>query len=302
VFDQPVEPGGYAWWYVDALSDDGRHGLAIIALIGSVFSPYYAWSGRRDPLDHCAVNVALYSPRGNRWAMTERGRSAVLRSRHELAIGRSALSWDGTGLTIKVDEVAVPLPSRIRGTIRVEPTGLNTESFSLDAAGRHLWRPIAPSARVSAEFDAPDLRWSGDGYFDMNAGSEPLETGFVDWTWSRAALSRGSAILYDARRRQEGSVSLALRFDKSGNYEKLKPPPIVQLPTTRWRLARQTRSDDGTAEISRSFEDTPFYARSRISTRLFGENVIGVHESLSLNRFANPMVRLMLPFRMPRRR
>jgi carotenoid 1,2-hydratase len=35
-----VAPGGYAWWYLDALSDDGRHGLVVIAFIGSVFSPY----------------------------------------------------------------------------------------------------------------------------------------------------------------------------------------------------------------------------------------------------------------------
>ena len=39
---RPVPHGGYAWWYVDALSDDGRHGLTIIAFVGSVFSPYYA--------------------------------------------------------------------------------------------------------------------------------------------------------------------------------------------------------------------------------------------------------------------
>ena len=38
-FDAPVPPGGYAWWYVDALSDDGRHGLTVIAFVGSVFSP-----------------------------------------------------------------------------------------------------------------------------------------------------------------------------------------------------------------------------------------------------------------------
>ena len=48
-FDQAVDPGGYAWWYVDAVSDDRRHGVAIIAFVGSVFSPYYAWAGRRDP-------------------------------------------------------------------------------------------------------------------------------------------------------------------------------------------------------------------------------------------------------------
>ena len=44
---------GYVWWYVDALSDDGRHGLTLIAFIGSVFSPYYALARRRgagDPL------------------------------------------------------------------------------------------------------------------------------------------------------------------------------------------------------------------------------------------------------------
>ena len=43
--------------------------LPIIAFIGSVFSPYYAWSGRTDPYNHCAINLALYGPRSSRWAM-----------------------------------------------------------------------------------------------------------------------------------------------------------------------------------------------------------------------------------------
>ena len=30
-FDTPVPPGGYRWWYLDALSDDGRHGITLIA-------------------------------------------------------------------------------------------------------------------------------------------------------------------------------------------------------------------------------------------------------------------------------
>ena len=46
-FDQPVPHNGYAWWYVDGLSDDGRYGLTVIAFIGSVFSPYYARARRR---------------------------------------------------------------------------------------------------------------------------------------------------------------------------------------------------------------------------------------------------------------
>jgi carotenoid 1,2-hydratase len=46
-FNRVVPEGGYAWWYVDAFSDDGRHGLTVIAFVGSVFSPYY-WMARRE--------------------------------------------------------------------------------------------------------------------------------------------------------------------------------------------------------------------------------------------------------------
>ena len=44
-----VPPGGYAWWYLDAFSNDGRHGLTVIAFIGSVFSPFYFRARRANP-------------------------------------------------------------------------------------------------------------------------------------------------------------------------------------------------------------------------------------------------------------
>ena len=68
-----------------------------------MFSPYYAWSrrfGAGDPLDHCAVNVALHGPRARRWTFTERGRADMARDARTLRIGPSALSWDGEALTI----------------------------------------------------------------------------------------------------------------------------------------------------------------------------------------------------------
>ena len=37
--------------------------LTLIAFVGSVFSPYYAWARRRGQADaenHCALNLALY--------------------------------------------------------------------------------------------------------------------------------------------------------------------------------------------------------------------------------------------------
>ncbi len=247
------------------------------------------------------MNVCLYGPRANRWAMTERKRGALDRDATTLAIGPSALSWDGGVLTIRINEISTPFFKPVTGVVRVEPMGVNRHVFDLSNAGRHTWRPIAPSAHVTAAFSQPGLRWSGDGYFDMNAGDEPLEEGFSDWTWSRAALSAGSTVLYDANPRIGDPLSMALRFDRHGGFEQAPPPPLAPLSRTGWRVARTTRSDDGVAAIAGNFEDTPFYARTLLDTRLFGERVTSMHESLSLDRFANPIVKCMLPFRMPRR-
>jgi len=232
--------------------------------------------------------------------MTERKRSALERDACNLMIGPSSLSWDGGVLTIRISEISVPFFKPLSGVVRVEPTAANQHVFDLSKQGRHVWRPIAPSAHVSAAFSQPGLRWSGDGYFDMNAGDAPLEEAFSEWTWSRAALSTGSTVLYDANPRLGEPLSMALRFDRNGAFEQAPPPPLAPLPRTGWRVARTTRSDDGVATIMRGFEDTPFYSRTLLDTKLFGERVASVHESLSLNRFANPIVKCMLPFRIPR--
>lgn len=300
-FDTPVRENGYVWWYVDALSDDGRHGLTVIAFIGSVFSPYYALArrrGRGDPFHHCAVNVALYGPGRTRWAMTERGRASLERSPSRIAIGPSALSWDGTALAIDLDEVTAPLPARLRGQVRLMPDGVSSRTFALDAAGRHRWSPIAPGARVAVELQQPDLRWSGAGYFDTNAGEGPLEDSFSTWNWSRARLKSGSAVLYNC----EGRAPIAIRVDASGAVEDFAPPPAFALPRTRlWRMPRTTHAEAAhPVRVIRTFEDGPFYSRSVLATRLFGEPATAVHESLSLDRFRKPWVQLMLPFRMPR--
>ena len=63
-FALAVPPNGYAWWYIDGVSEDGSRAVSVIAFIGSVFSPWYRWSGRRDPANHCCINVATYGPGG----------------------------------------------------------------------------------------------------------------------------------------------------------------------------------------------------------------------------------------------
>lgn len=300
-FDVAVAPNGYAWWYVDATSDDGRYGLTIIAFVGSVFSPYYKLSGRGDPGNHCAINVSLTGPRAGAWAMTERGRARVTRDADTFAVGPSALHWDGDALTIALDEVSAPLPYRVRGTVKVRPHAIGTTAFALDPVAMHRWHPVAPRARVEVAMTHPDTRWSGEGYFDSNFGDEPLEAGFDDWHWARAHLREDVAVLYEGRRRGGDPFELALRFDRQGRWHDVAPPPRAALPRTGWLVERVTRADAGTVpRVRKTWIDAPFYARSALDTRLFGEPAVAVHESLSLRRFRSPVVLSMLPYRMPR--
>jgi carotenoid 1,2-hydratase len=293
-----VVPGGYLWWYLDGVSDDGAHGVTVIAFVGSVFSPYYAWAGRGEPENHVCLNVALYGPKA-RWAMTERGRAALSRGETELRIGPSAVRWENGGLTVEIDEVAVPLPRRIRGRVRVVPDALTDRGFVLDSAGRHRWWPIGPAGRVEVELDAPDLAWSGPGYLDTNAGDEPLEAGFRFWNWARAATEEGALIAYDAERRDGSRVSLGLKAGRDGSLSDVELPPPADLKRGFWGVARAARGEE--VRLVRTFEDAPFYTRSQLAGHLAGQPFTAVHESLNLDRFASPVVKLMLPFRMPRR-
>ena len=232
-----MAPRGYAWWYVDALSDDGRYALTLIAMLGSVFSPFYAKARRGglavDPLDHCALNVALYTPRGKRWSLDERGRHEVHRDASSLTLGASSLSWEGDTLVIRVEERTTPfLTARpfgdapLRGTVRVHPRVRVDEPYALDGRGAHLWWSSSPLCRVEVTFDEPALRWSGDGYHDANAGDTPLEEAFLSWNWSRATTPAGSVILYDPTTRDGAKLPHGRLVTTRGRVEPLDAPRI----------------------------------------------------------------------------
>jgi carotenoid 1,2-hydratase len=276
--------------------------------VGSVFSPYYALArgkkGIADPENFCSLNVALYGGSGKRWTMTERGRDSIERTSNQFTIGPSSLTWDGNCLTINVDEINVPLLSRVRGKVRVYPQNLFNFVTPLDDDNHHRWGPLAPSARVEVEFDQPGTKWTGNAYWDSNEGDEPIEKPFVEWDWSRSKMRDGStAVIYDVRQKQRADHLIALRFTKSGAVETFEAPPRQELPRTFWRVNRHMRSDENEqVRVQETLEDAPFYARSMLSSGLLGEKVISMHETLNVPRLTSLIVRMMLPFRMPRRK
>ncbi|MEM9107416.1 MAG: carotenoid 1,2-hydratase [Pseudomonadota bacterium] len=306
-FDEKVPPGGYRWWYLDGVSDCGTYGLTVIAFIGSVFSPYYAWSGRKDPENHVAMNVALYAPGGDLWAMTERGRGSLQRDASTIRIGPSSMTWDDDGLLLNFSEVAVPrppfrlLPKRIEGSVRVRFDTTNRKIFKLDQKGKHNWWPVAPVAGIETSFsDRTACNWSGHGYLDANWGSEPLEDGFNRWDWARTRCEEDQAVVvYDLTEADGARRKLRLHFTRNGSHVLNADLQQTPLPTGFWGVRRSVPSEESASSI-RTLEDSPFYVRSLIETELLGAKRVAMHETFNGSRFASPFVKMMLPFRMPR--
>ena len=271
-----------------------------------MFSPYYARArartraGAADPLAHCAINIAVYGPGAERWAFTEYGAAAVERGVDRLQVGHSRIGWEGDCLVIRFDERTPMFGQRVTGTVRLYPSALPGQREALDARGRHAWWPVAPHAHVVAELTAPALTLRGSGYHDANFGSEPLEAGFCEWSWSRAALADRTAVLYDARRRDGSALQLGRLFHADGRVDPLSASQATSLGRTRWWIARSIRTDGAPATVVRTLLDTPFYARTQVATQVGAVPVRAMHESLSLSRFCSPVVQRLLSFRIRR--
>lgn len=274
----------------------------MIGFIGSVFSPWYAWSGRRDPANHCCINVVTYGP-GGRFTMTDRGRAALRQSRDALQIGPSRMSWQNGTLVIEVNEVSgLPIIARVQGQIRLTPSAVTEVEATLTPDARHIWRPFAPSARIEVDL-SQGHSWAGHGYFDANFGQAALEADFKRWTWGRYPRGHGgTTCFYDGIRADGSTLALGLDVAANGAAVQMQPPPLAPLARTGWRIKRDTRCDAGVRPYqTKALLDAPFYSRSVVQTQIDGETVTGVHEALDLGRFRSPVVKAMLAFRVPRR-
>ncbi|MGZ3407302.1 MAG: hypothetical protein ACXVAN_12710 [Polyangia bacterium] len=324
-----VRPGGYAWWYFDAVSDDGARALTAIFFIGSVFSPDYAARVRRgEPAraeEHLGVNLALYE-RGKKraWVMTEHGAGAL----GAVGEGGPRIADSGIerlangGLRITIHERSAPflvalagVGARVDGTIELEPMSPPIDPVELyrDDGVRHLWHVLVRRARVRVRFSRPDFSFDGVGYHDVNAGDGRLERAFASWSWARFHDAERTTIVYATHERtgaarawvvdardDEPTVARAVAVLPEG--ERRRAPWGLQLP--RWFAV----DDDGRTlrcTPTRLLETAPFYAR--YAARLDGNvraitagAAQGVGEFLDLDRFQDRGVQFLLRFKMRR--
>lgn len=257
------------------------------------------------------INVALYGPGGNIWCMTERGSASLRRDAHQLRIGPSGLSMHGDRLLIDYAEMALPWPGQrlwpklVSGRVELTAEICGDRLFDLDPAGRHVWSPRMPRATATITCDQlPGGGWQGRAYHDMNYGDRPLEQDFIGWDWARGneGADGDTVILYDALLRQGTRRRFALRYDRKQGPQLLDTPDRQALPRGFWGVRGGIACDpENSPRLLDRLEDSPFYIRSRVETELGGQRLEMMHETLDCRRLSHPLVRLMLPFRMPRR-
>ena len=198
-----------------------------------------------------------------------------------------------------------PWPGRVSGRIRLAPHITSDGYVDLDRDGRHVWSPRMPKATAIVTCDAlPGGGWRGSAYHDMNFGDGPIERDFAGWDWARgsAGPEGDTIILYDAVPQSGPPRRLALRYRGSAIPDILDIPERKDLPPGFWGVRGGVACDgDRTPALAMRLEDSPFYTRALIKTTLGGQDLQMMHETLDCRRLSHPLVRLMLPFRMPRR-
>ena len=241
---------------------------------------------------------------GGRFTMTDRGSQALRLSPEKFEVGPSSMTWTGSELVVDINEISSPpLISRVKGQVRVKPSGLTKVEMPLTDDGAHVWRPFAPTSTISVELDAPGWQWEGHGYFDANFGTRALEQDFSYWTWGRYPVGDGSVCFYDADRLDGSKLGTAIQFDASGQPSVMETvPPVTRFKRSLWAVKRETRADAGYMPHQvQNMLDAPFYSRSAVRTCVNGEETVGVHEALDLIRFRSPLIKPMLAVRVPRR-
>ncbi len=278
--------------------------ITLIAFVGSVFSPYYRRAYRKgvaDPLNYCSLNIALYGS-VNRWCMTERPVSNIAVSENNFTIGPSSVDFEHQNnqakLIFTINEKSAPLPRAVQGRVIVDISNINETVYTL--ADGHQWWPVAPNSAVEVSLDHPALNWRGHAYVDSNQGVRPLENDINSWSWARYRKNNCTHIHYDVDHEDGGKHSVSTCINDQGVAVETEPPTMYPLKRTRWLLQQQARSEEHAPVVHTRMEDTPFYARSAIRATIEGQNTEGIHETVSLERFKQPVVQAMLHFRMPR--
>lgn len=290
----PTESGAYRWLYLDVTTE--RFTAVVIFMLGSVFSPRYSIGASKGalPLQHSAVNFALYEHGGRwLWALSEYSNAEVKEHGKSLCIGHSCWRYrDDGSIEVNVLDRTAPWGQPVQARVVLEPEHPPLGELTLVEGTGHRWHPIAPRARARLEVRSHDLTIEGTGYHDGNHGPELLGSSVPGWRWTRSHHAHETRVLYEP----PGQRVIDVRVSREGNSVQWVSKPPVHTERTAWGLPVPERLDalaGAKLEPPHLLESSPFYARVEAN----GEGVQSLGEVADFKRFHSPYVRWMAGFR-----
>lgn len=284
---RPHSPGGYEWWYFDALSRDGRYGFVIIFYEGNPFSTRYnraLLKGQNPmPSDHPAISISVYDngvPVYYSFTEFEEKDCFFSEDRPLVKAGSHRMEEIGDEEKLKyrifLDETLAD-GSCMEATIffesRRSPKVLIAEGE--EKSKGHRWNLVQPGAdvearmQISVENEDPDkIEFEGKGYHDHNTGSEPMRDEFSDWYWGRVHFDYATLVYYVMNRRDEEQHRAWLI--SSDNGEVLDVMEEVELADkgltffglkTARKIGLRSNRAEVQVQLSRLLDNGPFYRR-----------------------------------------
>lgn len=333
------DSGGFTWFYVDLVDDQGR-GATLIWSWGLPFLPGYAKSARvgrpQLPIERPSVNLVVYedgresfyllselSPQECAWG--EDGRSWRL--------GDCSFSWTDTPgaagsapirtLTANLD-LALPTGGRATGKLWLSGA-LRRDSPHVDDAAEgahrpgdpacaHLWSPMIAAGPASLELNTPagTRRIEGRGYHDRNSATRPLQTlGIQSWWWGRVALPGRDLIFYRLTPSARGAAprDLVVEIAEDGTCRAREGAGLQMgrerrnIWGLRWPDGATFSDPDGhpvRVEVSAVLDNGPFYQRYLLRGRCGADEGYGIGENLVPDRVDTDLLRPLVRMRVHR--
>lgn len=328
-------PGGFSWFYVDLVDDQGR-GATVIWSWGLPFLPGYAGAARAGraelPIDRPSVNVVVYEGGRERFYLLSE------LPPDQCAWGEDGRSWRMGDCTFEwVDEhdpggaatsralrgtidLALPTGGRVTGRLWLSgalrrDSAQSGENAAAGLAGYpHVWTPMLAAGSGGIELHTPtgDFRVEGRGYHDRNSAARPLHSlGIQSWWWGRLALPGRDLIFYRLTPSDAGAAvrDLVVEFAADGSSRVCENAGLAmgRLRRSPWGLrwpSSVTFPDpDGRpvqVGIAAVLDSGPFYQRYLLRGGCAGQVGYGIGEHLVPDRVDTDLLRPLVRMRVHR--
>ncbi|CAN0466416.1 unnamed protein product, partial [Laminaria digitata] len=227
-------PGGFAWWYMDLVNDEGQ-GAVLIWSFGLPFLPGVASNARRGapdiPADRPSLNICVYDNHALDCYVLHEFEP------HEVTWDREHQRWsfgenhfrvvrdeDRVSLLVDIDTPIAGTRERLIGQVQIDGVARRMQRGSEGDAHDpdHDWTPLMGPAKGSLSLTLGEDRsyaFEGRGYHDRNGGTAPLhELGFSHWIWGRFPFEDHERIYYILwpEERGEEPVCVAMEIGADG--------------------------------------------------------------------------------------